>query len=283
MYVEGILQVRLNRLPLPYPDPTDTGFRTVRWPAIIAIVIAIVAAIFTAYCCLRCCGICGGRRRRGGRNRATTQPSMFNPIPYQAQGYQPANQPPPPQYAQFDAPSHSYGAPGKVGADSLPAMPSWEQARSRKVEEAGLEDMEMGKIHGEGKGPPMANASSADLSHPRPPMEHQHAAASPYTGPDFGVTPGHAQDTSYGGAAHTGYTGPDFGVGKPAYAAYPGSESTRYEPSRVNEPQELGTTYSNTLPPPSPGAHQQTFGQAPSVLQAGRRPEGHGEQGWRDV
>ena len=129
------------------------------------------------------------------------------------------------------------------------------------------------------------NASTADLG--RVPQAHHsysdsasHAPAikhEPYTGPDFG-----AVDTSYGGAGgapHPApYTGPDFGhgAGKPASTPYTPSDvsSTKYEPSHANMPQEMGTMYSNTMPPPSPNAQQAGFGvqHAPSVLQAGRRP-----------
>ena len=219
------------------------------------------------------------RRRRGsgGRNRANTV-SMFNPAPYQ--GYQPANNPhnaPPPygepmRYAQFDAPTGGK----KITEDSLPAMPSWDNAKTRKVEQEG-DDMEMGHLEKQSMGhKPMnsigANTSSVNLLQPNPSHTDNHPVTqngqlSPhYTGPDFGHGAGHP------------YTGPDFGAAhgqQTAYTAYNPSESTRYEPSGANEPLEMGTTYSNTAPPASPGPHRQAFGQAPSILQAGRRPEGN--------
>ena len=221
---------------------------------------------------------------------------MFNPAPYQ--GYQPANgnnaTPPynePPRFAQFDV-----GHKGKpVGEDSLPAMPSWDAAQSKRIEEPGR-DMEMGNLEPHERRPMLAdgaNASNVNLSHPiqgyaeadsHPvpgPYEVHGTQAQPpagYTGPDFGHGAGHP------------YTGPDFGAGygagqQTAYSAYAPSESTRYEPSGVNEPrspQESGTTYSNTMPPPSPSAQQQGFQHAPSVLQAGRRTA-QGANSWRDV
>ncbi len=212
---------------------------------------------------------------------------MFNPAPYK--GYEPANNPnsvlpphgEPAQYAQFDAPSGK-----KITEDSLPPMPSWDAAQSKRVEQEG-EDMEMGRLDKPSmEQRPMksfgANASSVNLL--RPEMDShpvtQFGQLSPhYTGPDFGHGAGHA------------YTGPDFGPGhgqQTAYSAYAPSESTKYEPSGVNEPQELGTQYSTTvLPPSSPGAHMPGFGEdhhaAPSVLQAGRRPAGNGGGMWRDV
>ena len=208
---------------------------------------------------------------------------MFNPAPYQ--GYQPANNPhnaPPPygepvRFAQFDMPSNGK----KVTEDSLPAMPSWDAAKTRKVEQE-IEDVEMGHMEKSPLGhKPMnsigANRSSTNLLAPHPEADSHPIAPngqlSPhYTGPDFGHGAGHP------------YTGPDFSAGQgqdTSYSAYAPSESTKYEPS---EPLELGTTYSNTMPPPSPGAHQQGFGQAPSVLQAGRRPGGNTSgNSWRDV
>jgi len=214
---------------------------------------------------------------------------MFNSAPYQ--GYQPANNPhnaPPPygtpaRFAQFDMPSGGK----KITEDSLPAMPSWDTAKTRKVEQES-ENMEMGHMEKSMPGhKPMnsigANTSSVNLLAPTSghaetdshPITHNGQLSPHYTGPDFGHGAGHP------------YTGPDFGVGhgqQTAYNAYAPSESTKYEPSGVNESQELGTTYSNTMPPPSPGAHQQGFGQAPGILQAGRGQGGNASgNSWRDV
>lgn len=221
---------------------------------------------------------------------------MFNPMPYQ--GYQPANANtapppynPPAEYAQFD--SHNGGYRKGPGEDSLPAMPSWDAAKSRRVEDnESHEDMEMGRIE--------THKASAISSAPIAPGHVEadgHAVHGPheisaYTGPDFGAE--HDRQTSYGDtqALQHAYTGPDFGAGhapSTAYSAYAPSESTEYEPSRANKPysaQEVGTTYSNTLPPPSPSDPHQSFQQAPSVLQAGRRPEPAHSQGvaqWKDV
>ena len=127
---------------------------------------------------------------------------------------------------------------------------------------------------------PGANASAADLSNPKlgytevesHPVGSSGAygahgqAPAGYTGPDFGH-----------GADHH-YTGPDFNSGiaqgqPTSYSAYAPSDGTRYEPSGVNEPLELGTTYSNTQQPQ----------YAPSVLQAGRRPGASTNNSWRDI
>ena len=262
-----------------------------RWPAIAGIVIGIVVFALAAYCCFRCC--CRGRRG-GRRNRAGTA-SMFNPAPYM--GYQPANNPSnapppygePPRFAQFDAGSH--GKP--VHEDSLPAMPSWENAQKKHVED---DDVEMSRLEVPQEKNPMlapgADASTADLSNPR--FGHHETDSHPggpygahgpqrqppadYTGPDFGHGAGHP------------YTGPDFGSGigqrqQTSYSAYAPSESTRYEPSGVNEPLELGTNYSNTLSPPSASVQHTGYPaqHGPGVLQAGQRPGASSNPSWRDV
>jgi len=228
---------------------------------------------------------------------------MFNPMPYQ--GYQPANtnKAPPPynqpaEYAQFD--SHGGGGYRKgAGEDSLPAMPSWDAAKSGRVEHDGThpgEDMEMGELEPR-KVPGTTGTPTAESPVPGYTEADGHAVVSTrlpagYTGPDFGV--GHDQNTPHGGGQgqqqHQPYTGPDFTSQPTGYAAYAPSESTRYEPSRVNEPcspQEMGTTttYSNIQPPPSPAAQQQSFQHAPSILQAGQRPaaQSHGQTMWKDV
>lgn len=257
-----------------------------KWPAIAGIVVAVLVACLTLYCCLRCCGCCGlGRGRRRARGQSN-QPSMFNPMPYQ--GYQPANsnvapppygQPPAAQYAQFDTPSAGgYRGAGKGGGeDSLPAMPSWQDARSTRVEDHEADhgqDVELGHL----QKPAMASTTHLAPQQHGYPEADTHPVRSPheappadYTGPDF--------------SSPTQYQPPHSNT---AYSAYAPSESTRYEPSYVNEPHELGTTYSNTLPPPSPSAQQTGFaGQsgAPGVLQAGRRPDGQNGAGgsWRDL
>ncbi|KAL9099661.1 MAG: hypothetical protein Q9163_004874 [Psora crenata] len=225
---------------------------------------------------------------------------MFNPMPYH--GYQPANNPnntaapppygePPARYAQFDAPGHR--GVGKGDEDALPTMPSWKDAQSRRVEDQGPPglghggDMEMGNL----QKPTMTSATHFPAQ-PQLQQHYNHSAvevdsrpitgsntvSAGYTGPDFGA------------AQHTAYTGPDFSTPplqqqNTAYSAYAPSESTRYEPSHANEPQELGTTYNSTLPLPNPSAQQTSLGGrggAPGVLQAGRN-QGQGQGGWRDV
>lgn len=201
---------------------------------------------------------------------------MFNPVAAY-HGYQPAHNPaaggaPPPyqNFAQFDAPSkHNRGVSSvggtKLHEDSLPSMPVWEKATSKRVEDkessytsSGADDLEMGHL----KQPIMAHANPSSTNLSANPPDHIH----PYTGPDFGVGSG-SVDTSYHGASAAvspamkpvvpaGYTGPDFLSPKP-YAAYapPAATGAEYPGSY---PQEMDTTY----------GHNQ---HAPNVLQAGPR------------
>ena len=227
---------------------------------------------------------------------------MLNPTSYQ--GYQPANSnvaPPayggqqPAQYAQFDnATSHGYRGAGKGAEDRLPAMPSWKDARETKIEEYGIadkhEDVEMGGLQKPGATStahlPQHQGYNETDGHP---INGPHEAPTSYTGPDFGA----GARTANAPLQNHEYTGPDFSAPSQhqqstGYSAYAPSESTRYEPSYANEPQELGATYSNTLPPPSPSAQQTSFGgqvgHTPELLQAGRKPgQQAGVGAWRDV
>ena len=291
MYVKSLLQVRQTFPSSSVSDRHESLLTLDRWPAIAGLVIGIIVFALAAYCCFRCCCRGGPRSRR---NRAGTA-SMFNPAPYM--GYQPANNPnnaPPPygepaRFAQFDVGSH--GKP--VNGDSLPAMPSWENAQKKHVED---DDVEMSRLDVPQEKKPMlapgANASTADLSNPR--LGYTEADSYP-VGPS-GATGAHGQKPAgytgpdFGPGADNHYTGPDFTSGagqgqQTSYSAYAPSESTRYEPSGVNEPLELGTTYSHALPPPSPSAQHTGFPpqHAPSVLQAGRRPGASSNNSWRDV
>ena len=226
---------------------------------------------------------------------------MFNPTSYQ--GYQPANSniAPPPygqtsaQFAQFDnASGHGHRSNGKGGEDSLPAMPSWKDARETRVEEHGIANK-----HGSVELGNLQKPAAANMAHiPQQqgynetdghPETGPHEVPTAYTGPDFGAGAG----AGHGQPQNHQYTGPDFSSPSQNqqaadYFAYAPSESTRYEPSYANEPQELGTTYSNTLPPPNPSAQQTGLrGQAshaPDIPQAGRKVGQQGSSGtWRDV
>lgn len=243
-------------------------------------------------CCgLSCCCDCLSCFRGRGRKRAryADSHSPFKSAPYQ--GYQPANNPheyAPPQYAHFDA---NRNRNAKVNEDSLPAMPSWSNARDRKVlDESNADDVEMGQMDPQ-RAPMLAHKS------PNPTTKHSGTgpptAGLPYEqhgatqGGDLGNPYGQGSagyDGTYGHASPTApqqYQSPG-GLtpyhGSPAQQAYPAyapSMSTRYEPSSINGGQvyggqEMGTAYRS----PSP------YGNAPSVLQAGRQPPSNS---FRDV
>ena len=132
-----------------------------QWPAIIGIIIACLIVISIIWCCARClcCGAeccCGclscfnaccpsPRRKKDGYE----QPPPQNYSPYNQ--YQ-SHQPPiyggaggygyrGPQTATFEAPSKNRNE--TYNEDALPAMPSWQNAQSRHVEE---DDVEMEKL-----------------------------------------------------------------------------------------------------------------------------------------
>lgn len=115
------------------------------------VVISVVWCLARCLCCgLSCCCSCfsccesccpSGRRQRG--SKYNEGPGLFHSAPYQ--GYQPTPAPPayePPRFATFDAPTKS----GRLHDDALPAMPSWDNASTRKVEVVQHEDVEMGHL-----------------------------------------------------------------------------------------------------------------------------------------
>lgn len=143
-----------------------------KWPVIIGIIIGSLIILSLVWCCARCiccgaecccgclacCNVCcpSPRGGRSGRNEGYQQAP---PTPYHNQYHQP---PPPmytsgaagyrsatvPQTATFDTPSKS----ANFNEDALPAMPSWDNATSRKVEQP-YEDVEMEKFDQRGTSP----------------------------------------------------------------------------------------------------------------------------------
>lgn len=132
-----------------------------KWPAIIAIIIGSLIVLSLIWCCARClccgaeccCGClsccnrcCPSPRQKQGYQQPPPQPYPYNqyqsPMPpqYGNTGYVGYGGYRGPQTATFDVPS-------KKGAgyneDALPAMPSWDNAASRHVED---DDVEMEKL-----------------------------------------------------------------------------------------------------------------------------------------
>lgn len=84
--------------------------------------------------CITCCGCCGACGKKGSRSSKKDYTPM-PPTPQPYQGYQPPQTimvyPQGPQTASFDQPSKSM----KVQEDSLPHMPSWDNAVTKRVED----------------------------------------------------------------------------------------------------------------------------------------------------
>jgi len=135
-----------------------------KWPAIIGIVIGslivlsvlfcIVQCLCCGYSCMQalcCCCKCGrgGSRRRDRSSRYKDDYAHMPPTPYS--GYQPTPNP-----MTYNGPSTAaFDVSRKVNEDSLPAMPSWDNARTHRFEDHSqpqhnpAEDLEMGRL-----GPP---------------------------------------------------------------------------------------------------------------------------------
>ena len=153
-----------------------------RWPVIIAIIIASLIVLSVVSCLVRClccgleccCGIfaccnacCPSPRGYSGRGRSARYaddppPQKFQPSPYtgyQAPPSQPVYNPPPQQYAQFDATRK--GANG----NALPAMPTYGNATSKRVVDDTEEDVEMNNLdpHHEQKAPLVANQAPSPV------------------------------------------------------------------------------------------------------------------------
>lgn len=134
-----------------------------KWPAIIGIIVAVTIAVSVLWCCVRCCccGLsccCGcfscfnrccpsgrGRKRSKYADMDAPLPSSYRlpaePNPYT--GYMPNHGPPAyngPNTATFDVPGQ------KINADSLPAMPTWADAKVENSYPHGGADVEMGHI-----------------------------------------------------------------------------------------------------------------------------------------
>lgn len=159
------------------------------------------------FCC-SCCKDGGGSRNRGNYQQPPPQP-------YQQQN-QYASAPPPmynapsQQYAQFDLPGGAKGY--RQNGDALPAMPSWDNATSRHIEDhnAPEDDMEMGKL--DAAEPMLPKIDSPATSHAYPYQNNAGVNSgdlgmmnSPY-GQSPTHSPYESQRQSYGNT-NTAYTG----------------------------------------------------------------------------
>lgn len=131
-----------------------------RWPVIVGIIIgslivlSIIACVINCLCCgiqcCKCCACCScccpSPRRRPDRTKHLDDPEYYQPPPPPpGNTYRPPPGPPAyrgAQVARFDNSSSSGTTP--VNEDALPEMPSWSNARTRRVEDdSQQEDMEM--------------------------------------------------------------------------------------------------------------------------------------------
>ncbi|KAI0535699.1 hypothetical protein GGR58DRAFT_428031 [Xylaria digitata] len=191
-----------------------------KWPVIALIIIAGLIVLSIVWCivrccccglsccceccyCLKCCGECCGLcdPPRGKRSKYLDEP--FVP-PNHDQAYRspaPMNsgfdsmKPSVPQYAEFDTGN-------KKDADALPAMPSWEDASSKKVliEEESVEMETLKKPEGALNSSHMNVANMPSTTSPR--------AVSPYgppAGPNGYMVTAHNDAGAYGMTNQQGY------------------------------------------------------------------------------
>ena len=254
------------------------------------------------FSCLACCDSCRGRRK-SSRSKYGDGPPAFAPY----QGYQPAPNPPayePSRFATFDAPSNN----GKIHEDSLPAMPSWDSAAARRVEDTSArEDMEMGNL-ATGAGAHVAHTNGGRYSQipDQPASPYGHAPAEyrganmthPY-GSDLGAQRLAAEETGYTGYGN-GQIAPASYAQGPSYNEHPGGPSyggssaygspaeyyqQQSQPQGARSPAPTYQTYAPTQPysptdstryAPTTTIGNMNFSPAearpPSLLQVGRKP-----------
>ncbi|KAK6355059.1 hypothetical protein TWF696_004185 [Orbilia brochopaga] len=173
-----------------------------KYPVIAACVVGGLILISITWCCYRCC--CRRRRRKAERSKST----FFNdPVPaYMTSGTTPtpntnisstgnynsnsrnsfgggnsASAPSGPQYAYFDT--------GAKNNDDLPVMPSWNNAKSEKVEDTSkVEVIELTEVDKDGRqqSPPKTNGVlTTGQTNPPPsaPVNRLPLAADPYAQP----------------------------------------------------------------------------------------------------
>ncbi|ROW11317.1 hypothetical protein VMCG_01560 [Cytospora schulzeri] len=134
-------------------------------------------------CCGECCGCCDPPR--GSRQKYLDEPYIppnqgYRSEPAMSAGAMPPSRPAPtkaadpPQYAQFASFDMKKGG----GEDSLPAMPTWGDAESKKVvlEEEEVELQQLKKPEANGQGQPLMNGMSPAPS----PGPNGPGARSPY-------------------------------------------------------------------------------------------------------
>ncbi|KAI1814101.1 hypothetical protein GGS20DRAFT_436406 [Poronia punctata] len=271
-----------------------------KWPAIALIAIgglvifSIVWCIVRCCCCglscccqccycLKCCGECCGLcdPPRGKRNKYIDEP--FVP-PHHDQGYRSqapmhpgfdSSKPTVPQYAEFDSGT-------KKDADSLPAMPTWEDANSKKVlvEEEAVEMEPLKKPDPSQASSLSTVAKSLHAASPSP-ISPSPRGMSPYgppvgTGGPGGYMAATRNDGNPYSSSHQGYSGYDnYGyenqdsptnMNDMAVVAPAGPLGRRPTPHRNYKPgydqEDMDHGYSQYHPSQSPRPFNDEFGRS---------------------
>ncbi|KAI0113950.1 hypothetical protein GGR51DRAFT_472495 [Nemania sp. FL0031] len=261
-----------------------------KWPVIALFIIAGLIILSVLWCiirccccglscccecfyCLKCCGECCGACSppRGKRSKYLDEP--FVP-PNHEQYRSPApmhsgfdSKPSVPQFAEFDTGN-------KKDADALPAMPSWEEASSKKVliEEDSVE-MEPLKKPDQTQNSHM-NGANMPLATPTPPR-----AVSPYGPLSAGagnsngyMAPGHNENGGYGmnQQGYNGYDNQGYGQQYPSdnmnnmmgAAGAVGRRSPRQDYNNGYDQQNMNQGYSQYPQSRTPRPYNDEFGRS---------------------
>lgn len=211
-----------------------------KWPVIVVIIVGVLVILSTAFCiyqcgkcatcccCCNCCSCCrssggggdgGGHKRmksgepypmpaqgyNQGYNQGPIAPPVINSRPVQQQyrshpvpAFTPA-EPERPQYAKFESPSKP------VNEDALPAMPSWSEAKSTRVEETVIPekrgDLEMDRLDHNG-----SMTSAAAIGHARRSPGPSPIQRSP-THDNYGFPPDYQNDSFVSAAPQRNHPG----------------------------------------------------------------------------
>lgn len=302
-----------------------------KWPVIVGIVIGCLILIGIAWClisclccgvqcckgcadCCSCCCSCGSSGSGGGgghhRSKYADDPAPYHappaPPPPPTYGYQSPPPPGPPtyrgaQFARFDVPSNT-----KVNDDALPAMPTWEGAITKKVEDTSPhpENVEMNRLDPPGQQQGIAPGAgrqtrggyieipSSSPASPQPgyqpgyrgveePSARSRSPRSPIDGPFASGGPGVAAAV----AAPTNYGQQQYGGRNSPYENRPPTSSGRTPNFHTPRPyQQIPSPVSPVSPPleqppypvdqpgPSPLSQPRLTSPSPSPLDHPRGP-----------
>lgn len=259
-----------------------------KWPVIVAIIIgalivlSLLTCLFRCLCCgvecccgcLSCCNSCCPSPRRRGGKEGYQQPAFqqqafpppqqqyhnpqMQPMYAQQAGNGYRGQPGPAQTATFDA------APkmGRYNEDALPAMPSWDNATSKHVEDH--DDMEMGNLDRL----PQSQQQGQHGNNPSGYDRQETSSNFGYVAPSSAPLHDYAQHHQYAPTSPTSTAYP------PTYHTSP--TSTMYEPTQLQHQQwGGGGAYAAGVPP-----SYRTSPASPPPQQIGRKPV---QGSWREV